>query len=227
MKKALLTILTILALDQWLKVWVKLNFAYGEARPLIPGWFELQFVENPGMAFGWIIPGTGGKLALSIFRILVVSGIVWYLWKNIKRGAHWGYVICISFIVAGALGNILDSAVYGLIFDKGAAIDGGHGYFGVATTAEGTGYAKFLMGNVVDMFHFTKIVSFPQWFPFWGGETREIFPPVFNIADSSITAGIILILIFQKRFFGKKKTGVGRPETGETNLTEDQAIVNS
>jgi len=103
LKKALLTIFTVLILDQLLKIWVKLNFHYGESKTLIPGWFDLQFVENPGMAFGWMIPGDAGKLTLSVFRLVVVTGIAWYLYRLIKEKAHWGYVVCVSMIVAGAM----------------------------------------------------------------------------------------------------------------------------
>ncbi len=201
LKKALLTILGILVLDQWLKIWVKLNFYYGESKTLIPGWFDLQFVENPGMAFGWMLPGEAGKLILSIFRVLVVAGISVYLYRLIKQKAHWGYVMCVSMIVAGALGNIIDSAVYGFLFDRGSTFDAELNdftmYFGKAQMNY-EGYAKPLMGNVVDMFHFTKRVN-------WGGSSHEIFPPIFNVADSSITAGIIIILLFQRRFFHKKE----------------------
>jgi signal peptidase II len=157
-------------------------------------------VENPGMAFGWMIPGDGGKLLLSIFRVLVVTGISIYLYRLIKQKAHWGYIICVSMIVAGALGNIVDSAIYGLMFDRGSMYDAEINdytmYFGKAQMNY-EGYAKPLMGNVVDMFHFTKRIS-------WGDTSREIFPPIFNVADASITVGIIIILLFQGKFFPKK-----------------------
>lgn len=203
-KKALATILSVLILDQWVKIWIKTTFYYGQPKTIIPGWFDLQFVENPGMAFGWMIPGDGGKLLLSIFRIIVVAGISWYLIKIIREKAHTGLIICISLIIAGALGNILDSAFYGLIFDKGSLYDADINdytmYHGIAAM-NGQGYAPFLMGNVVDMFHFAKEVTYPEWFPFVGGRTREIFPPVFNLADASITCGILIILLRQKKFF--------------------------
>ena len=204
MKKAIITILLVLVADQWLKLWIKLHFHYGETRPLIPGWFDLQFVENPGMAFGWMIPGDAGKLTLSIFRIVVVFVIIYYLLKFIREKAHTGLVISMALIIAGALGNIIDSAAYGLMFDKGSRFDADVGdytmYFGKAQLSS-EGYAPFLMGNVVDMLHFSKAITI-------GGKTREIFPPVFNIADSSITAGILLILFFQKRFFRHKEEEV-------------------
>ncbi|HEY8404825.1 MAG TPA: lipoprotein signal peptidase [Flavobacteriales bacterium] len=211
MKKALLTIFTVLVLDQWLKLWVKLNFHYGESVTLIPGWLDLQFVENPGMAFGWMLPGQSGKLVLSIFRILVVTGISWYLVKLIRQKAHTGYIICVSLIIAGALGNIIDSAVYGLLFDRGSTYDPEIGdytmYFGKALL-NGQGYAAPLMGNVVDMFHFTKRITI-------GGVSREIFPPVFNIADASISIGILLILLFQKRYFPKESNPAVIPASAD------------
>lgn len=216
LKKALLTIFTILVLDQWLKLWVKLNFHYGESVTLIPGWFDLQFVENPGMAFGWMLPGQSGKLVLSIFRILVVTGISWYLVKLVKQKAHWGYIMCVSLIIAGALGNIIDSAVYGLLFDRGSTYDPEIGdytmYFGKALM-NGEGYAQPLMGNVVDMFHFTKRITI-------GGVSREIFPPVFNIADASISFGIIIILFFQKRFFPKEIVAPATPVSVDNSASE-------
>jgi signal peptidase II len=213
LKKALLTIFTVLVLDQLLKIWVKLNFHYGESQTIIPGWLDLQFVENPGMAFGWMIPGDAGKLTLSIFRLVVVTGIAWYLYRLIKERAHWGYVVCVSLIVAGAMGNIVDSLAYGLMFDRGSTYDPDFNdytmYFGKAELNY-EGYAKPLMGNVVDMFHFTA-----RW-P-WGDSRTEIFPPIFNIADASITVGIILIMLFQRRFFPKKE------ERSETNQIDNAA----
>lgn len=213
MKKALLTIFTVLVLDQLLKIWVKLNFHYGESQTIIPGWLDLQFVENPGMAFGWMIPGDAGKFTLSIFRLVVVTGIAWYLYRLIKEKAHWGYVVCVSLIVAGAMGNIVDSLAYGLMFDRGSTYDPDFNdytmYFGKAELNY-EGYAKPLMGNVVDMFHFTA-----RW-P-WGDSRTEIFPPIFNIADASITVGIILIMLFQRRFFPKKEDV---SPTEEENATE-------
>jgi len=213
LKKALLTIFTVLVLDQILKIWVKLNFHYGESQTIIPGWLDLQFVENPGMAFGWMIPGDAGKLTLSIFRLVVVTGIAWYLYRLIKEKAHWGYVVCVSLIVAGAMGNIVDSLAYGLMFDRGSTYDPDFNdytmYFGKAELNY-EGYAKPLMGNVVDMFHFTA-----RW-P-WGDSRTEIFPPIFNIADASITVGIILIMLFQRRFFPKKE------ERSETDQIDSAA----
>jgi len=215
LKKVITTILLVLVADQWIKLWVKLNFHYGESYTVVPGWFDLQFVENPGMAFGWMLPGEIGKLTLSLFRIIVVLVIIHYLRKFIREKMHAGLLISLSLIVAGAIGNIIDSAVYGLIFDKGSRFDEHAGdyvmYFGKASLSS-QGYAPFLMGNVVDMFHFSKEITI-------NGKTHEIFPPVFNLADASITSGILLILLFQKRFFPQRKP------SPEDELREEQALI--
>ena len=222
MKKALFTIFTVITLDQLLKIWVKLNFHYGESQALIPGWLDLQFVENPGMAFGWMIPGEAGKLTLSVFRLIVVSGISWYLYRLIKEKAHWGYVICVSMIVAGAMGNIIDSLAYGLLFDRGSMYDADLNdytmYFGKAEMNY-EGYAQPLMGNVVDMFHFTA-----HW-PWGESHARpEIFPPIFNIADASITVGIVLIMLFQRRFFPKKDESEEAEQETSTPSPEPDSV---
>ncbi len=158
-------------------------------------WFIIHFTENNGMAFGMEFGGSFGKLFLSIFRIALVSGIGWYLWRLIKANATTGAVACFSLIFAGAIGNIIDSAFYGMIFSDSAA--------GVSVLFPATGgYAGFLHGRVVDMFYFPLISGqFPSWIPVWGGEPFLFFRPVFNIADSSISVGVVLLLLFQKRFF--------------------------
>ena len=199
-------ILLILLADQALKIWVKLSFELYGGLELIPGVLELEFVENPGMAFGWMIPGTGGKLALSIFRVVAVVGIAFYIRKLLHSKAHKGLVICVSLIMAGAMGNIIDSLVYGLIFDTGMFFDPAMGdyvnYLGISHM-DGSGYAPMLMGNVVDMLHI--VVTLPEWSPIAPGQ--KVFPPVFNIADSAITVGVILILLRQRTFF--KNTAEG------------------
>ena len=189
----------------------------GQSIPHNSSFFELQFVENPGMAFGWMLPGDSGKLALSCFRIVAVIAIAWYMKKLRHSGAHRGLLICVAMIMAGAIGNIIDSAFYGLVFDQGMAFDELRqvwmNYSGLAVMGNG-GYTSFLMGNVVDMFHFTARV--PEWLPFIEG-TPEIFPPVFNVADSSIFFGVAIIIIRQKTFFGKKK---GPEEPGPESAAE-------
>ena len=194
-KKSILLILLIIILDQVLKIWIKTHMVLGQEYHILGNWFIIHFIENNGMAFGMEIAGKFGKIILSLFRIGAVIGIGWYLFYLIKHKASTGLIFTISIIMAGALGNIIDSAFYGMIFSNS--------YYHVASMfpAEG-GYSSFLHGQVVDMFYFPIIKgTFPDWIPFRGGDSFIFFRPVFNIADSSITVGVILILIFQKRFF--------------------------
>lgn len=167
----------------------------GEEMPLLGDWFILHFTENNGMAFGFELGGEIGKLILSIFRIIALSGIGWYIWHLHKEKAHTGLILSVSLVFAGALGNIVDSAFYGLIFNESA--------MQVATLfPEGGGYAGFLHGRVVDMFYAPIIKGvYPEWMPFKGGQPFLFFRPVFNIADSAISIGVFILLIFQKRFF--------------------------
>lgn len=196
LKKSLVIIGIILLIDQTLKFWIKTNMMLGEEYRVFGNWFIIHFVENNGMAFGWEIAGEFGKMFLSIFRIIAVTGIAVYLYRLTKNeNTSTGLIISVSMVLAGALGNIIDSAFYGMLFNES--------YLQVASflPAEG-GYATFLHGKVVDMFYFPIIEgNYPQWFPFVGGKSFIFFRPVFNVADSSITLGILSILIFQKRFF--------------------------
>jgi signal peptidase II len=170
----------------------------GQEHHILGNWFIIHFTENEGMAFGMKLGGSFGKLFLSIFRIIAVIGIGWYLNSLIKKKASASLIICLSFIFAGALGNILDSAFYGLIFNES--------YFHLAQVfpKEG-GYASFLHGKVVDMLYFPILEGhFPSWVPLWGGEDFVFFRPVFNIADSSITMGVFSLILFQKQLFKKE-----------------------
>ncbi len=186
--KSILFLFILLLADQLLKIHIKLSMTLGESYQIF-SWFEILFVENPGMAFGMEL---GSKLFLSIFRI-IVSALMLYYWIRLMK-AHFkkGYVMVITLILAGAIGNIIDCMFYGLVFSEST-------FFTVATAfPEGGGYAPFLMGKVVDMFYF-PLFTFPQWVPFLGGSI--FFSPVFNLADSYITVGIVLLLIFYRHDF--------------------------
>lgn len=195
--KSILAIILILVLDQIFKVWIKTNMSLGEEIKVLGNWFVILFVENNGMAFGAELSFMGeyGKIFLTVFRILAVIAIGWYLVKLSKQEMSMGFLLCIALIFAGALGNIIDSVFYGMIFDDSR----GH----VASfMPDGGGYAPFLHGKVVDMLYFPLISGhFPDWFPIWKGEQFIFFRPVFNIADSSITVGIFSILLFYRKQF--------------------------
>ncbi|MEQ8907692.1 MAG: lipoprotein signal peptidase [Vicingaceae bacterium] len=194
-KLPLIVILAVLFIDQASKVWVKTHMELAEEIPVFGDWFIIHFTENNGMAFGLELAGDYGKLILSIFRIVAVSLIGWYLFSLPKKGASKGLMISGALIFAGALGNIIDSAFYGLIFNES--------YYQVASflPQEG-GYAGLLYGKVVDMLYFPLYEGFlPDWVPVWGGEYFIFFRPVFNIADSAITCGVASILLFHRDFF--------------------------
>jgi signal peptidase II len=188
-----LVVLPLLVCDQAIKIWIKLNFAVGQRASFIPGLLELQFIENEGMAFGWALPGVTGKLVLTTFRLFAAVGIGFYLNKLIRSEVHKGLLTCVSFVWAGAIGNIIDSAVYGQLFTRSS-------WGMMADWAESSeGYAPFLMGNVVDMFHF--VVRWPVSFPIDSLAGREVFPPIWNLADAAISCSVIAILLGQRTFF--------------------------
>ncbi|MFO7613877.1 MAG: lipoprotein signal peptidase [Bacteroidales bacterium] len=201
MKKPLFITLLVLISDQVLKIWIKTTMTLGQEIHIFGNWFILHFTENEGMAFGLSFGGETGKLILSLFRIIAVIIIGIYIYRLQKSASHPGLIISFSLIFAGAMGNIIDSAFYGMIFSQSS-------YHTVAAVfPPDGGYSSFLHGKVVDMLYFPIIQTrLPQWFPFNGGQEFIFFRPVFNIADSAITTGVFMLLIFQKKFFGKKVT---------------------
>lgn len=188
----------IIIIDQALKIWIKTNYPFGPVMNVMGlPWFKLYFIENKGMAWGWEIGGGWGKMLLTLFRLAAVIFGTWYLGRIVKHRYSKGFIVCAALIYAGALGNLIDSMFYGLIFEESS-------YSHVAKILPPHGYAGFLHGKVVDMLYFPIVRShFPSWFPFVGGQDFEFFSPIFNIADASISTGVITLLVFQKRFFRK------------------------
>ena len=185
-----LLVVAILLIDQVIKIEVKTNMRLHEVID-ITGWFKINFIENNGMAYGMTF---FNKLVLSLFRIVAISLIGYYLTKVIRKGARIGYIICLAMVFAGAVGNMIDCMFYGLIFN--ASSPEYMSYF----VPFGEGYAPFLMGKVVDMFYFPLIeTTWPEWVPVVGGDDYIFFSPVFNFADASISVGVAISLLFYRR----------------------------
>lgn len=215
-KNVTLIIFLIVLADQALKLYIKTHFYINEAHNVAGQWFLLHFVENEGMAYGWKFGGDSGKMILTLFRLAAVIFGVFYIRSIIQKKYHRGFIVCAALIFAGALGNLIDSMFYGLIFEESV-----QGSTAVAKIFPAHGYAGFLHGKVVDMLYFPIIRNtyFPKWVPIWGGEDFEFFRPIFNLADAAISTGVISILVFQKRFF--------KHQSAETNNTvETNAVVN-
>lgn len=193
-------IVVLLVLDQAVKIWIKTHMMIGDEFNVIGDWFKIHFIENNGMAFGMELGGEWGKMMLSLFRIMAVTLIGWYILHLLKEKAPKGVVFSCALIFCGAIGNIIDSMFYGMIFNES--------YSQVATLfpPEG-GYSSFLHGKVVDMLYFPIYEGFlPDWIPIWGGEFFVFFRPVFNLADSYITIGVLILLLFYRKFFSSQKT---------------------
>jgi len=204
-KKSLLLILVLLIIDQWSKIYIKTNFTYGEIVEVF-SWFEINFIENPGAAWGAklsdILPisDATGKLVLTIFRILAVSGIGYWLYDLIQKKVSGTYILAVSFIFAGALGNIIDSVFYGLIFDESTRST-------VATLFSDNPYGDIFYGKVVDMLSLPIIdTTWPEWVPHFGGKSFSFFDPIFNIADMAISTGVGILIVFNKKAFGPIET---------------------
>lgn len=207
---AVLIIIAILLIDQAIKIWVKTSMTLHESIH-ITDWFYISFIENNGMAFGMQL---GSKIILSLFRVAAIAALGYYIWLEVGKKTKIGYLVCLSMILAGAAGNLIDCMFYGLIFNNSSEFY--QSYF----VPFGTGYAPFLMGKVVDMFYFPLIVTeWPLWMPFVGGEHFVFFSPVFNFADASISVGVVLLLLFYRKEISqitlKKEVPVEKPVSEE------------
>lgn len=217
-----LTVFLVLFADQFIKIYIKANYPLGEVGRLA-NWCIIHFTENPGMAFGFEFGGSAGKLTLSVFRILACTAGALYIRHIVKQKEHWGFVLSVSLILAGAMGNILDSAFYGMLFDKGTLYNAEFGeylpYSGISKL-NGQGYAPAMFGCVVDMFYFPMFNGhFPEWLPIWGGEEFQFFRPIFNLADASISFGVAIIILFQKKF-AKKPTSLEQGNQAELDSNQ-------
>ena len=186
---AVLLVVAILAIDQLIKIWVKTSMTLHESIRVFD-WFYISFIENNGMAYGMQL---GSKLVLSLFRVVAIGLLAYYIWQQVRKQARRGYIVCLAMILAGAIGNLIDCMFYGLVFNASSP------HYVSYFVEFGTGYAPFLMGKVVDMFYFPLIVTtWPEWVPYWGGQEFIFFSPVFNFADSCISVGVVLLLLFYR-----------------------------
>ena len=191
---ATLIIVAILLIDQAIKIWVKTSMTLHESIR-VTDWFYITFIENMGMAFGMQL---GSKIVLSLFRVVAIGVLGYYIWQQVKRNARTGYIVCLSLVLAGAAGNLIDCMFYGMMFNESSP------YYLSYLVDFGSGYAPFLMGKVVDMFYFPLIQpEWPTWMPFVGGQHFVFFSPVFNFADASISVSVVLLLLFYREEISK------------------------
>ena len=214
--KLLIFIIALLVLDQAVKIWIKTHMMIGEEFNVFGNWFKILFIENNGMAFGMELgEGKIGKTFLSLFRIIAVGAIGWYIFKLIRDKAPTGVLFSFALIFCGALGNIIDSMFYGMIFEHSLYFNP-QNYEVAALFPEGGGYSSFLHGKVVDMLYFPIYEGYlPDWVPIWGGKDLVFFRPVFNLADSYITIGVLMLILFYRKFFSENP-----PKHSHTEVTE-------
>jgi signal peptidase II len=219
-RNAMIIVFLVLLIDQAIKLYVKTHLMEGQEIMMAGNWFRIHFVENSGMAFSMELPTEYGKILLSTFRLIAIGFIIYLIRRLIREKYHEGLVYSGALILAGAIGNMIDSAFYGLIFTDSIGRV-------AAVFPKGGGYAGFLKGNVVDMLWFPIMHGvFPQWVPIWKGEYYEFFRPVFNIADASITIGVAIIIVFQKTFFAQP-VPVSNPDDEVTSSHPDETMMST